>query len=263
MNEISHPVVLTLSGHDPSGGAGIHADIEAIRANACHAVSAITALTVQDTCNISKVITIAPDTVEQQARTVLADFTLAAIKIGLTGSVQNVNMISALLSEYHNIPVVFDPVLTAGGGFDLTMSSMLHSVRDKLLPLCSIITPNSIEARRLAEENDLGLAAERLLMLGCNSVLITGTHESEEKVKNRLYRKKRAVVVSEWPRLPESFHGSGCTLASAIAALLARGLHLEDAVAQAQHYTWHTLSQGYRPGKGQTLPNRLYKINAD
>lgn len=260
MNEISYPVVLTISGHDPSGGAGVQADVEAIRAHACHAASAITALTVQDTCNINEVVTIAPNIVEQQARAVLSDLTVAAIKIGLTGSIQNVNIISALLSEYYNIPVVFDPVLTAGGGFDLTTSSMLHSIRKELLPRCSIITPNSLEARRLTEEEDLELSAKKLLGLGASSVLITGSHEESESVKNRFYRKKRSVLVSEWPRLPETFHGSGCTLASTIAALLAKGLSLEDAVVQAQDYTWQTLSQGYRPGKGQSLPNRLFNL---
>ena len=133
---------------------------------------------------------------------------------------------------------------------------------------CRIVTPNSMEARRLAnidEDADAPLAqcAERLIGMGAANVLITGTHETTPDVVNTLYAKHGVVRTDTWTRLSGSYHGSGCTLASAIAAMLANGLDLPDAVREAQEYTWHTLQKAYRPGMGQYLPDRLFWARED
>ena len=131
----------------------------------------------------------------------------------------------------------------------------------------AIVTPNSLEARRLADAEDddtsLAVCAERLIEMGAEYVLITGTHEAAPDVVNTLYDKSGVVRSDTWARLPGSYHGSGCTLASAIAAMLANGLDLPDAVREAQDYVWHTLKRAYRPGMGQFLPDRLFWARED
>jgi hydroxymethylpyrimidine/phosphomethylpyrimidine kinase len=140
---------------------------------------------------------------------------------------------------------------------------MAHAVRELLLPHTTVLTPNSMEARRLAEVDEdedpsLAACAERLLEMGSEYVLITGTHEATPQVINTLYGRKGVVRTDTWQRLPGSYHGSGCTLASAIAAMVASGLEVPEAVREAQDYTWHTLQKAYRPGMGQFLPDRLF-----
>jgi hydroxymethylpyrimidine/phosphomethylpyrimidine kinase len=139
---------------------------------------------------------------------------------------------------------------------------MAHAMRELLLPQTTILTPNSMEARRLAdmEDDDASLfaCATRLVEAGCEFVLVTGTHEATPQVVNTLYGKSGVVRSDAWARLPFSYHGSGCTLASAIAAMLANGLDIPEAVREAQDYTWHALEKAYRPGMGQHLPDRLF-----
>ncbi|MCP4993341.1 MAG: bifunctional hydroxymethylpyrimidine kinase/phosphomethylpyrimidine kinase [Gammaproteobacteria bacterium] len=257
---ITPAVVLTLAGHDPTGGAGIQADMESISALGGYAASAITALTVQDTQNVRSLHPVAPDLFRQQVEVVLNDLPVAAIKIGLIGSAEIASTLVDTLSAHPNIPVVLDPVLAAGGGLEMSSRNLLHQIRHKLLPLCTLITPNSEEARRLAEDESLEACAEKLLAEGCRGVLITGTHEAEEQVTNRLYQKGESVLSHSWPRLPGSYHGSGCTLASAIAVGLAQGMSLVDSVARAQKFTWESLSRGFKLGEGQQLPNRLQML---
>jgi hydroxymethylpyrimidine/phosphomethylpyrimidine kinase len=140
---------------------------------------------------------------------------------------------------------------------------MMHALVELLLPHTTLLTPNSMEARRLAEGDDdvepsLAQCAEQLIVAGCDHVLITGTHEATPQVVNTLYAKSGVVRSDSWPRLPGKFHGSGCTLASAIAAMLANGLTLADAAREAQEYTWQSLAKAYRPGMGQFIPDRLF-----
>jgi len=186
-----------------------------------------------------------------------------AFKIGVLGSVENIAAIAEILSDYPDIPVILDPVQASGRGDELASDEMAHAVRELLLPQTTILTPNSMEARRLAESDDdedpsLAACAERLLGMGAEYVLITGTHEATSQVVNTLYGAKGVVRADTWQRLPGSYHGSGCTLASAVAAMLANGLEIPEAVREAQDYTWHTLKKAYRPGMGQFLPDRLF-----
>jgi hydroxymethylpyrimidine/phosphomethylpyrimidine kinase len=185
-----------------------------------------------------------------------------AFKIGVLGSVENIGVIAEILSDYPDVPLVLDPVLASGRGDELATDEMAQALRELLLPHTTIVTPNSIEARRLADLDDddatLAICAAKLVEAGAAYVLVTGTHEPTREVVNTLYGERGAVRTDTWPRLPGMYHGSGCTLASAIAAMLANGLELPEAVREAQDYTWHALERAYRPGMGQALPDRLF-----
>lgn len=260
MNPSTPPVVLCLSGHDPTGGAGIHADIEAIAAAGCHAASAITCNTIQNTHNVQQLIPLTPELFRQQAQAVLDDLPVAAIKIGLIGDAGICREIAVLLRDHPQIPAVLDPVLAAGGGTELASNELLESIRLELLPHIDLATPNSIEARRISNRDELSESAGEILSMGCRNLLITGTHETGDQVINTLYQGSVENTQSwDWPRLTDSYHGSGCTLASAIAARIAQGLPLSKAVEQAQDYTWQSLRHANKFGTGQALPNRLFE----
>ena len=260
----SPPVVLVFAGHDPSGGAGIQADIEALASQGCHAATVITALTVQDTRDVQDFRPLDAVELIAQARAVLEDMPVAAFKLGMLGSVENIEAIHTILNDYPEIPVVFDPVLASGGGTGLGGPELIEAMQVLLLPMTTMLTPNSPEARALARGADtLDACALSLLDAGTDYVLVTGTHEDSRHVDNRLYHEDRLLETFTWERLPGSYHGSGCTLASSLAGLLARGLDPFAAAHEAQDYTWNALRQGYRPGLGQHLPNRLFWTRDD
>lgn len=263
------PIVLTFAASDPSGGAGVQADLMTLSSMGCHPLSVITAITVQDTLGVEAVHALDADWVEDQARAVLEDMPVAAFKIGLLGSVENISVIAEILADYPDVPLVLDPVLASGRGDELSTEEMVEAMREMLLPQTTVLTPNSMEARRLAEEEgdeespDLAICAQRLVSYGCEYVLVTGTHENTAKVINTLYGENGQVRSDRWERLAGSYHGSGCTLASAIAANLANGQDIGDAVRDAQEYTWQALANGFRPGMGQHLPDRFFWARAD
>lgn len=259
----SRPVVLCLSGHDPSGGAGIQADIEVLISHKCHAASVITTLTEQDTHNIKKILPQQVDDFTAQVRTVLADLPVKVIKIGLIGDYRIVLAIHALLKEYPHIPVVLDPILAAGGGALLADQQLCAAIVEHLLPQTYIATPNSLEARRLAQLEDLNASGLALLAHGCQNVLITGAHEDSQVVHNQLFQKDQPEQTFTWNRLPGHYHGSGCTLATSIAALIAHGLDIFVAVNEAQEYTWNALNTAYQTGAGQLIPNRLFWVESE
>ena len=259
------PIVLVFAASDPSGGAGLQADIMTLSSMGCHPLSVVTALTVQDSTGVDDVSAIDPEWVVDQARCVLEDMPVAAFKIGLLGSLEQVAAIAEVVSDYPETPLILDPVLASGRGDELVTEEMVGALRELLIPQTTILTPNSLEARRLAaEEGDegdgpaLAECARRLIATGCEYVLVTGTHENTPQVINTLYAQSGVLRTDTWQRLPGSFHGSGCTLASAIAATIANGLEVSDAVKDAQEYTWQTLKAGFRPGMGQHIPDRLF-----
>jgi hydroxymethylpyrimidine/phosphomethylpyrimidine kinase len=260
------PIVLSFAANDPSGGAGLQADMLTIASLNCHPLSVMTAITVQDTAGVDEVMPLDSEWVADQARAVLEDMPVHVFKIGLLGSVEIIAAIAEVISDYPHIPLVMDPILTSGRGDELANEEMIDAMRELLLPQVTILTPNSLEARHLAQwdgdnsENglDLNVCAHRLLDMGCEYVLITGTHENTAQVKNTLFNVEGIVRSDEWERLEHTYHGSGCTLASAIAASLANGLSIGESVLEAQDYTWHTLQSGFRPGMGQYIPNRLF-----
>jgi hydroxymethylpyrimidine/phosphomethylpyrimidine kinase len=261
----SPPIVLTFAATDPSGGAGLQADILTLSSMGCHALSVVTAVTVQDTVGVEDVMPLDAEWVADQARSVLEDMPVSVFKIGLLGSVEIIAAIAEVVSDYPEVPLVLDPVLSSGRGDELATDDMVIAMRELLIPQTTLITPNSLEARRLAiddgDDNDdpaLEECSRRILTLGCEYVLITGTHENTPQVVNVLYSQEGVVRSDSWQRLPGTYHGSGCTLASAIAATIANGLPITEAVRDAQEYTWQALSSAYRPGMGQFIPDRLF-----
>lgn len=255
------PVVLTFSGHDATGGAGVSADIESIVSQGCHACSVITCLTVQDSIDVSSLIPIDDDIVIQSARAVLEDIPVAAFKLGLLGSVEVIEAIHSILYDYSEVPVIFDPVLASGAGTELADLEIIEAMQSLILPVTDVLTPNTMEAAALVPEADTTVAmANGLMDRGCDHVLLTGTHDDHQHVINRLYHNHREIDSFEWPRLEHEYHGSGCTLAATLAALMALGLDPLSASREAQHFTWHSLNQGSRLGMGQYLPNRLFWV---
>jgi hydroxymethylpyrimidine/phosphomethylpyrimidine kinase len=251
------PVVLCLSGHDPTGGAGIQADIQTLSLLGCYPCSVVTALTAQNTSNVQAMMSQRAEDFLAQARMILEDLPVAAIKIGLLGSSGIAAATCEILRESPGIPVVLDPILAAGGGTVLAREDLIAQIKSRLLPLTTVLTPNTVEARRLASVGDnLDQCAAELLRLGCAHVLITGTHDPGEAVVNRWYGPQGARAY-RWARLPHSYHGSGCTLASALAGFLALGLDMDAAVQKAQQFTWQALESAFALGRGQHLPNRL------
>lgn len=245
------PAVLAFAASDPSGGAGVQADLLTLASLGCHPLSVITALTVQDSSGVDAIIAVDADWVERQAVFVLEDMPAAAFKIGVLGSVGNIAAIARVLSRFPDTPLVVDPVIASGRGDPLASDAMLEALLAQLAPRASVLTPNAIELERLG-------GVETLLASGCRHVLVTGTHAASPDVVNRLYDASGLVREDRWPRLDGNYHGSGCTLASAIAAFIARGRPVSEAVGEAQRYTWQALAGAIRPGKGQQLPNRFF-----
>jgi hydroxymethylpyrimidine/phosphomethylpyrimidine kinase len=260
------PAVLTFAATDPSSGAGLQADILTFASIGCYPLSVVTAITVQDTLGVENVMVFDADWVNEQARTILEDVQVSAFKLGMLGSVENIAVIAEIMADYPDVPLLIDPILSSGRGDELANDEMQSAMIDLLFPQATLITPNSLEARRYAfpddteevENTSLEESAQRLLAMGPEYVLITGTHERSPEVINTLYGEQGLVKAYNWERLPGSYHGSGCTLTSAIAACMAHGLTMEEAIQEGQEYTWQTLKGAFRPGMGQYVPDRMF-----
>lgn len=252
------PIVMVFAGHDPSGGAGIQADIESLTSLGCHPCTVITALTAQDSCNVKDFQAVPAPFLIEQARAVLEDMPVAAFKIGMTASVENVEAIHTLLCDYPNLPVVFDPVTAGGGGGSLASGNLMEAFLDLLLPHTTVLTPNTQEAKLLCSDADsLDACAQRMMAQGAEYVLITGGHENTPGIINRLWGHHKLLETYEQTRLPGEFHGTGCTLSSAIAGYLAHGANIASAIRDAQAYTAKAVAHARRLGMGQLIPDRL------
>ena len=258
------PIVLVFAGNDPTGGAGLQADAEALLSMGCHAAPVVTAVTVQDTFGLKGFAALEPGLVVEQARTILEDMPVAAFKVGMVGSLANLAAIAEVIADYPAIPAVIDPVMASGRGDPLSDEPLEAGFRSLLCPLATLITPNSKEARRLVPEADtLEACAQGLMSLGSRYVLISGTHEPTEAVVNLLFGNRQLLERFAYKRLAGEYHGSGCTLAASCAAVLAQGLDPVNAIIQALEYTYKAL-EGARPmGMGQLLPDRLFWSRED
>ncbi len=264
MSELSPFCVLLISGNDPSGGAGMAADLQTVSALGGHPAPVITSLTVQDTRNAYRVSAADAELVAQQAEAVLADLPIRAVKIGLLADAAIGAAVARLLRDRPDIPVVLDPVLVAAGGAALAEEALETVLVEQLFPLATVVTPNALELRRLGGgSGQRGDLARRLLATGCRWVVAKGADEDTVGVENILYGPEGFEEVFRWRRLPGQYHGSGCTLASAIASLLAKGWPVPRAVCEAQRYTFETLRHAFRPGHGQFIPRRLPGSRSD
>jgi len=215
---------------------------------------------VQDTRNVSRVVALDPALVAEQAHAVLADLPVAAVKLGLLANAAVGHAVAEVLRDHARVPLVVDPVLKASGGGVLAEEALLKVYLEELFPLATLITPNADEGRRLAPQAPDGpRRAEALLAGGAAYVLMKGADEATAEVHNTLYS-AAGHATSTWPRLPGAYHGSGCTLASAAAALLAHGIEVSSAVQEAQRYTWEALKHAWPLGKGQPIPDRQRRL---
>ncbi len=257
------PAVLTFAATDPTSGAGLQADILTFASMGCLPLSVVTAVTVQDSAGVESFLALDPDWVADQARCILEDIPVVAFKMGVLASPEIVTVVAEVVSDYPDIPLVLDPVFASGRGDEFGGDDLVVAIRELLVPQSTVVTPNIPELRRLSDSDDEddadhGECARRLLDMGCEYVLVTGTHDKTASVVNTLHHRDGVVRSDNWARLPGSYHGSGCTLASAIAANLARGLEVADAAYEAQDYTWRALQRAFRPGMGQFIPDRLF-----
>jgi hydroxymethylpyrimidine/phosphomethylpyrimidine kinase len=240
------PCVLVFSGLDPSGGAGIQADIEAIAAQGAHALTIVTALTVQDNERVHDVVPVDAALLARQAALLLETMPIRAVKLGILGSLANAEAIAGIVLQLRErqpaLPVVLDPVLASGHGDPLARGDALAALAP-LLAVATVVTPNLPEAAALGR-------------VACPHVLVTGGHGEGDVVVNR-WHSRDGVREWRWPRLPGEFHGSGCTLASSLAARLALGDAMAQALDRAQRCCNQALADSYAIAPGQRIPRRI------
>jgi len=263
MSSTAIPTVLVISGLDPTGGAGIQADIESITSHGCHPCPIVTNLTSQNTHDIQSFRPVNPQIIEQQVATLIADTKISAIKIGMIGSIELIFCIRDILQQLPQIPVILDPVLSSGRGTAVSDTSYVKALAQELLPHTNILTPNHLEAQMLA--NVLGKTcssqedcAQAILAQKTEYVFVTGGHLPGEQLCNTLYQETKSPETFIWQRLPGEYHGSGCTLSASLAGLVAQNKTAIAALLEAQEYTWQSLKHAYPVGSGQLIPNRLY-----
>gem|GEM_PF-85295 len=259
------PVVMILAGHDPSGGAGLVADAEAVRGCGGWPVTVPTAMTVQSTRDVISVEPCSGDFICRAARVLFDDFRIAAIKVGLIPNLEVLEAVIDVARMSPGTPLIVDPVIRSGSGSELSTPGLRESIRHRLLPLVDILTPNRHELALLSTIDDADDVARvvEVMSLGCAAVLVTGTDPlDQESTQTHVVHTLHTPELNrqwQWPRLPADYHGSGCTLASALATRLAAGEGLAAACAQAQRFTWDTLDNGLALGQGQYLPDRVWR----
>lgn len=256
--------VLVFAGADPSGGAGVHADVQAIAAVGAHAMPVVTVLTVQDNNRVHVIYPVPVEQVQAQAAALIAAIPIAAVKIGIVGSRANALCIAALLTQLKtaqpNLPVVLDPVLASGHGDALTREDAL-SVIAPLLPHATLVTPNLPEAALLCPGAQGPKAqAAALIARGATHVLIKGGHGEADHISNLWFAADGSTGIWQSPRLPGAFHGSGCTLASAIAGRLATGDTMHAAIDAGLAFCERALAQAFIIAPGQAIPARSSTI---
>lgn len=262
------PCVLVFAGLDPSGGAGIQADSQAIAAMGAHALSIVTTLTVQDNDRVYAITPVDHHIVQQQIAALINKIDIAAVKIGIVGSAAIAQLIAACIHSLRQkkpqLPVVLDPVLASGHGDVLTREDAVQIIAP-LRKFATLITPNLPEAYQLTHQHTSGMQTIEqqadMLMQDTPHVLIKGGHAQDERVINQWFSKEQQRSWS-WDRLQGEFHGSGCTLASAVAAGLAQGWNMDAALEQAQIYTQSALQSAFAIAAGQLIPQRLLSEQA-
>jgi hydroxymethylpyrimidine/phosphomethylpyrimidine kinase len=259
------PLILAFGVSDPVGAIGIPADLASFAAMGCHGLSVITALLIGDTARVEDMQVIEADWVADQARVVLEDMPVAAFKVGTLGSIENVSVIAEIVSDYPDLPLILDPFSTAIPDQGPDGEDLLIATRELLIPQTTLLLLSAVELARLAEswrepssEDTLALDAMRVIELGCEYLLVTGTPSDVHEVANTLFSEAGIVRHDSWPRQSGSFYGAGNTLSATIAGLLANGLDVPEAVFEAQEFTAAALSHAQRLGMGKLIPDRYF-----
>jgi hydroxymethylpyrimidine/phosphomethylpyrimidine kinase len=251
----SIPVVMAVGGLDPSGGAGLVADVQTLTQFGCHAATVMTANTIQDTHSVKSFQPQSAQLVREQLEVVFGDLHPSVVKTGMLVNAEIIDALIAVLQKHPQTMLIVDPVLSSNVGESLSEHSLIYALRERLLPLATLVTPNIPELSTLTGvEGDPAAGASKLDKSDC---LVTGTHRNTEAVINAYYKKGRLYREWTWPRLAHEYHGSGCTLASAIAAGIAKGQDPETSIDAAQRYVFNSLQSAFSPGGGQHIPCRL------
>ena len=253
------PTVLCFSGLDPSGGAGLQADIEAIGQSGAHAAIACTALTIQNSQQVFGFEATSKELLLAQAHAVVNDLPIKCVKSGMLGTTENIAALAEFLTEHSDYLYVLDPVLVANSGGSLGNQETLVEAFIELIPLATVITPNTVELRALTGLEDLDQATNKLFQMGAKAVLVKGGHEdTPEYIRNALYINGEFISETRCPRLDGEYHGSGCSLASFIAGRLAQGDQLTQAVHHAETWLLGVLKKAETPvPNGQKIPKRF------
>ena len=248
---------LSIAGSDPIGGAGIQADIKAMASLGVHAHTVITAITAQNTCSVDAIMPVPCDIISKQMTSVLSDSEVMAVKTGMLYSSEIARLVAESVSEM-NVPVVTDPVLTAGVGGSLAADELTVTIRKDVLPVCDLITPNKFEAEEISgikiDDEDDAMRACELMGKNGNSVYLKGGHMGSSAVVDILYHGAEFKRF-EYPRLERAGHGGGCTLSAYITAYLAKGSDLVNSIMQARDMIQRSIATMYPVGKGDRLVN--------
>ena len=264
----SPPVALTIAGSDSGAGAGIQADLKTFAAHGVYGVCAITAITAQNTRAVSAVEVVSPDMVREQIRAVMADFPVRAAKTGMLATAEGVHAVALSVRELSVPNVVVDPVMVAKSGDSLLAADAVDAIRTVLLPLAAVVTPNLPEAEALAgmsirSEQDAEEAARRIAALGPRAVIVKGGHADSPDVVDVLFDGVTMRAFRQ-PRIPGSdTHGTGCTFAASVAAHLALGRSLADAVPVAQRYIAGAIASAPRLGHGHGPMDHFWQSRRD
>ena len=263
-NQIS-PLVLTFGSSDPLGAIGIQADLGSFAAMGCHGLTVVTAILVGDTTQITDIEPIDAEILIEQARTILEDVPVAAFKLGTIGSIENVSAIAEIVSDYPEVPLIFDPFSSSIPDQGQDSEDIFLAASELIIPQTTLLIASAVEISRLAEtwrepstEDTLALDVQRLIESGCEYVLVTGASTSGTEIANSLYDQSGIIRQDTWPRLSGSFLGAGSTLSAAVAALVANGLDFPEAVLEAQEFTNAALAHAQRFGMGKLVPDRYF-----
>ena len=259
------PRILIIAGSDSGGGAGIQGDIKTVTCIGGYAASAITALTAQNTRGVFGIHEVPPEFIKQQISLVLEDIGVDAIKTGMLHSAQVIDAVVESLKSYPTIPLIVDPVMVAKGGAPLLQLDALTRLKQKLIPLATLITPNIPEAELLSgmkidNVSDMETVGKALLGLGCKAVLMKGGHMQGDRLTDLLINKDTVTPFYGERIHTTSTHGTGCTLASAIATGIGKGLSLEEAVRQARNYVTLAIKTALNIGSGHGPLNHGHTV---
>jgi hydroxymethylpyrimidine/phosphomethylpyrimidine kinase len=261
----SSPLILTFGATDPVGATGIQADLASFAAMGCHGLSVVTSLLIADTARVEDMQVIDGDWVADQARVVLEDMPVAAFKVGAVGSVENVTAIAEIMADYPDVPLVLDPFLSSLPDAGQDGEDLIVAIRELLVPQATLLLTSAVELGRLAEtwrdpstEDLMADDALRLVDIGCEYVFVTGTRSDAHDVVNTLFNESGMLRNDTWQRLQGTFAGAGSTLSATIAAMLANGVDVPEAVFEAQEFTHAALTNAHRLGMGKLIPDRYF-----
>lgn len=264
MNLATPPVVLCFSALDPSGRGGIQADIETIASLGGHCAPVITSLCTTGVAETAETITVNTTLVIEQARSILEDMAVKAIKIGFPGSVAMVEAIHSILKDYPSIPVIFHPAFCLWDQNEIEQSTLPAAISALLLPLTEVHVATQEETQILVKEADtVDATAQALMSGGCAHLLLNRNDPYRRQFHASLYDKKGLLKLYEWNQTVPTCHGASSTLASAIAALRAHDCPLPSAVEQAQNFTWQAMSNARQLGFGKPTPHRLFWADSE